>query len=69
MGQHTRLEDTKLEPVKFVQLEKRYVSPNYDEKYGMIHIVSYNALSEYLELVRQYYWKAVDEIFYHVIPF
>lgn len=48
----------KLEPIKFAQIPKRYVSSNYDEIHGMIHIVSYKFLPEYLKLLHNYYWFA-----------
>lgn len=41
---------TNLEPIKFAQIPKRYVSPNYNEIQGTIHIVSYRSLPEYLDL-------------------
>lgn len=55
-------EETKLEPIRFAQIQKRYVSSNYDEIYGMIHIVSYQSLPEYLNLIRNYYWFASNKI-------
>jgi len=47
-----------LEHLKFVQIPKRYVSSNYNEMQGMIHIVSYESLPEYLNLLHNYYWFA-----------
>lgn len=48
--------NTKFEPVKYVQMAKQYVSKDYDETLGEIHIVSFDALEEYLSLIRKYYW-------------
>lgn len=47
-----------LEPIKFAQIPKQYVSSNYDEMQGMIHVVSYKYLQEYLNLLHNYYWFA-----------
>jgi hypothetical protein len=55
-------EDTKLEPIIFAQIQKQYVSSNYNEIHGMIHIVSYQSLPEYLNLIRNYYWFASNRI-------
>lgn len=44
-------EKTNLEP-------KRYVSSNYNEMQGMVHVVLYNSLPEYLKLLYDYYWFA-----------
>ncbi len=50
--------ESNLKPIKFAQIPKRYVSSNYDEMQGMIHIVSYEFLPEYLNLLYNYYWFA-----------
>jgi hypothetical protein len=55
-------EETKLEPIRFAQIQKRYVSSNYDEINGMIHIVSYKSLPEYLNLICNYYWFASNKM-------
>lgn len=49
---------TNLEPIKFAQIPKRYVSSNYNEMQGMVHVVSYKSLPEYLKLLYNYYWFA-----------
>lgn len=55
-------EETRLAPIKFAQIQKRYVSPNYNDNLGTIHFVSYRALPEYLQIVRQYYWHAKEKM-------
>jgi hypothetical protein len=53
---------TNLEPIKFAQIPKRYVSSNYNEMQGMVHIVSYKSLPEYLKLLYDYYWFASSKM-------
>jgi hypothetical protein len=55
-------ENFKLDPINYAQIQKRYVSPNYDEILGMIHIVHYKSLQEYLNLLRNYYWSTSNRI-------
>lgn len=43
------------ESVKFVQKARGYVSKDYDESGGEIHIVTFDALEEYISLVDAYY--------------
>jgi hypothetical protein len=47
-----------VEAIKFAQIPKRYVSSNYNEMQGMVHVVSYKSLPEYLKLLHDYYWFA-----------
>lgn len=55
-------EEMKLQPIKYAKIPKRYVSSSYNETEGYIHIVSYNSLQNYLQLVRRYYWEKSDDI-------
>ncbi len=49
--------DTKLrlEPIHFARLEKEYISSEYREMEGEIHIVSIHWISEYLEMMKKKY--------------
>lgn len=44
-----------LNNIKFAQLNKEYISKNYNEKLGRIHIVSYDALDEYVQIIKNHY--------------
>jgi hypothetical protein len=48
-------EKLKLKPIKYVQIPKNYVSKNYEEALGQIHIVSYDSFDEYLEMLLRFY--------------
>ena len=48
-------DDGKLESIDFVQIDKEWVSKNYEEIYGEIHIVSFNALQKYIDILRDNY--------------
>lgn len=61
-GTYLILEDTKLTPIKRAQLPKKYTSGNYNETRGMIHIVSYEVINEYLVLLNSYFWKKSESI-------
>lgn len=41
----------KLKSIKYAQIPKNYVSEKYDESVGEIHIVTFEALDEYLQLL------------------
>lgn len=47
--------ELEFESAKFVQIARGYVSKDYDETGGEIHIVSFDALEEYLSLVDAHY--------------
>lgn len=53
---------SQIEEVKFVQLPKKYVSQNYNISTGMIHIVSFHFLDEYLGLLESYYMKRASKM-------
>lgn len=46
---------TKLNPIKFAQLPKSWVSSKYSEIFGKIHFVTLENLPEYLEIVYEHY--------------
>lgn len=48
-------DNIRLEPIKFVCIEKEFVSENYHETNGEIHIVSFDWLIEYFDLLTSSY--------------
>lgn len=50
-----------LEPISFAQIPKQYVSKNYNEMLGQIHIVSYDALDRYVQILLAHYWKREEQ--------
>lgn len=52
--------EVEFESTKFVQMKKEYVSKEYDENTGEIHIVTFSALEEYLQMVDKYYRSKED---------
>lgn len=48
-------DDEKLEPIDFAQIDKEWISKNYEEVFGEIHIVSFRALEKYIDILRDYY--------------
>lgn len=57
-----RDDQVRLQHISYAQIRKRYVSSKYNEIQGMIHIVSYKALDEYLSLVQNHYWSSSPAI-------
>lgn len=53
-------ENMELNSVPFVQIQKQYVSGNYNEKHGVIHIVNYENLDEYLKILKDHF-RSSDE--------
>jgi len=53
-------ENMKLNSIPFVQIQKQYISGNYNENHGVIHIVNYENLDEYLKILKDYF-RASDE--------
>jgi hypothetical protein len=51
-----------LSPLKFAQMQKNYVSGSYNERMGTIHIVSYDHLDEYIQILHKQYFKRADLI-------
>ena len=49
--------NTSLKLADYAQIDKKYKSAQYNEILGIIHIVNYNALDRYLDLVKKYYWS------------
>ena len=50
-------DEPQLEPIKFAQIPKRYVSSKYNEILGRIHVVSYDSFDEYLSILKSFYWR------------
>lgn len=48
-------DDGKLEPIDFAQIDKEWVSKNYEEAFGEIHIVSFRALEKYIDILQDHY--------------
>lgn len=46
-----------LQQIDYAQIQKNYRSQNYNEILGTIHIVNYNSLDRYIQLVNNYYWS------------
>ena len=52
-----KVKQSGLQQIDYAQINKSYKSENYNEIVGTIHIVNYNSLERYLELVNNYYWS------------
>lgn len=55
-------QEPELVPLPYLQLEKRYISQNYNEVLGCIHVVSYDALDDYVGLLKKYYFAQASKI-------
>lgn len=55
-------DDIRLNPISYVKIPKNYVSAKYEENFGYIHVVLFNSLDRYLELLSDYYCQKGDAI-------
>lgn len=54
--------ENKIDTIQYAQIPKKYVLQHYNEMFGMIHVVSYHAIDQYLEIIRRHYWSKSDYI-------
>ena len=53
-------DEVEFNQVKYVQMKKNYVSKDYHEMGGKIHIVSYDGIMDYLQIVEPHYRSKED---------
>lgn len=53
-------DEVEFNQVKYVQMDKNYVSKDYHELGGRIHIISYDCIIEYLQMVEPHYRSKED---------